>query len=169
MTSCTIRMDRSLIGDASRMVGPFWDSMHGRAAIPPVGELLGWTLEHLDAQAGTARVRYEAKPQFTNPLGNVQGGLIAAMLDDAMGPALVATLGPGQFAPTLEMKVSYLAPAKVGPLWAHGRVLKRRRTNGFVEGDLVDADGKVLARATATVLIISTEAPGLAPREPDRP
>ena len=129
--------------------------------MPPVAGLLGWHLEHIDVTAGTIVVRYEAKPEFTNPLGNVQGGLIAAMLDDAMGPALVATLPPGQFAPTLEMKISYLAPAKVGPLWAHGRVVKRGRSNAFVEGDLVDESGKLLARASATVLIITTDAPGL--------
>jgi uncharacterized protein (TIGR00369 family) len=132
--------------------------------MPPAAELLGWQLEELNAETGTARVRYEARADFTNPLGNIQGGILAAMLDDAMGPALVATLEPGQFAPTLEMKVSYLAPAKVGPLWAHGRVLKRGRSNAFVEGEIVDADGKVLARATATVLIIVSDAPGIRPR-----
>ena len=128
--------------------------------MPPVAGLLGWRLEQIDPAAGTIVVRYEATSEFTNPLGNVQGGLIAAMLDDAMGPALVATLPAGQFAPTLEMKVSYLAPAKVGPLWAHGRVVKRGRSSAFVEGDLVDGQGKILARASATVLIITTDALG---------
>lgn len=132
--------------------------------MPPVADLLGWQLEELDADAGFARVRYDARTEFTNPLGNVQGGLVAAMLDDAMGPALVATLEPGQFAPTLEMNISFLSPAKVGPLWAHGRVVKRGRTNAFLEGELVDVDGKVLARATATVLIVSADAPALKPK-----
>src|SRR4051812_38055424 len=76
-------------------VGPFWDSIEGRAPMPPVAELLGWTLESIDPQGGNIVVRFEARPEFTNPLGNVQGGLLAAMLDDTMGPALVATLPPG--------------------------------------------------------------------------
>lgn len=100
-----------VVGDPSRMVGYFWDVMHGRAPTPPVGELLGSTPEHVDSEAGTATVRYEAKPEFTNSLGTVQGGLVAAMLDYAMATALVATLDPGHLAPTLEMKVSYLAAA----------------------------------------------------------
>jgi uncharacterized protein (TIGR00369 family) len=62
------------------------------------------------------------------------------MLDDTMGPALVATLPAGQFAPTLEMKVSYFAPAKFGPLWSHRRVVHAGRTNAFVEADLVDSN-----------------------------
>ena len=135
--------------------GPFWDAMEGRAPMPPVATLLGWQLEDIDPDAGTIKVRFEARPEFTNPLGNIQGGILASMLDDTMGPALVATLPPGQFAPTLEMKVSYVAPAKVGPLWGHGRVVHAGRTTGFVEADLVDADERLIARASATARIIS--------------
>ncbi len=129
--------------------------------MPPVAELLGWTLESVDPESGTIVVRYEARAEFTNPMGNVQGGLLAAMLDDTMGPALVATLPPGRFAPTLEMKVSFFEPARVGPIWGHGRVVQCGRSTAFVEGDLVDADGRLLARASATVRIISTDLPGL--------
>ena len=135
--------------------GPFWDAIEGRAPMPPVADLLGWQLDEVDPAAGTITVTFEARPEFANPMGNIQGGILAAMLDDTMGPALVATLPPGQFAPTLEMKVSYFAPAKVGPLWGHGRVVQAGRTNAFVEADLVDTDGTLIARASATVRIIA--------------
>lgn len=133
--------------------GPFWDAIEGRAPMPPVAELLGWQLEAVDPDAGTITVKFEARPEFLNPIGNVQGGILASMLDDTMGPALVATLPPDQFAPTLEMKVSYFAPAKVGPLWGHGRVVQSGRTNAFVEADLVDGSNRLIARASATVRI----------------
>lgn len=136
--------------------GAFWDVVQGRAPMPPVAELLGWHLEAVDPDAGTITVRFDARREFTNPVGTVQGGILAAMLDDTMGPALVATLPPGQFAPTLEMKISFLAPARVGPLWGHGRVVQGGRTNAFVEADLVDADDRVVARASATVRIVNT-------------
>jgi uncharacterized protein (TIGR00369 family) len=123
--------------------------------MPPVATLLGWQLEEVDPEAGTIVVRFEGRPEFTNPLGNIQGGILAAMLDDTMGPALVATLPPNQFAPTLEMKVSYLEPASVGPLWGHGRVVKRGATVSFVEADLLDEAGRMVARATATVRVIA--------------
>jgi uncharacterized protein (TIGR00369 family) len=126
--------------------------------MPPSATLLGWQLVEVDPEAGTISVRYHARPDFANPMGNVQGGFVAAMLDEAMGPALVATLPPGQFAPTLEMKISYLEPVKVGPLWAHGRVVKRGSTNAFIEADLVDEAGTLLARASATVRVLA--APG---------
>jgi uncharacterized protein (TIGR00369 family) len=149
------------VGEAGhKRGGPFWDSIEGRAPMPPVADLLGWHLESIDPGEGTIRVRFQAREEFTNPLGNIQGGILAAMLDDTMGPALVATLPPGQFAPTLEMKVSFLAPATVGLLWGHGRVVRTGETIGFVEADLVDAAGTMIARASATVRVI---APGTAP------
>ena len=80
--------------------GPFWDVMAGRAAPPPSAALLGWELVAVDPEAGTIEVAFTATEQFLNPIGVIQGGLLAAMLDDTMGPALVATLGPGQFGPT---------------------------------------------------------------------
>lgn len=114
--------------------------------------------EEVDPDAGTIVVRFEGRPEFANPMGNIQGGLLAAMLDDTMGPALVATLPPDQFAPTLEMSVSFLEPARIGPLWGRGRVIKSGGTIGFVEADLVDGEGQTVARATATVRVISLPA-----------
>ena len=75
--------------------GPFWDVMEGRAAPPPAAILLGWELVAVDPGAGTIEVAFTASDQFLNPAGVIQGGFLAAMLDDTLGPALVATLGPG--------------------------------------------------------------------------
>jgi uncharacterized protein (TIGR00369 family) len=140
--------------DASARTGPFWDAIAGRSPMPPVATLLEWQLEEVDPDAGTIRVKFTARPEFTNPMGNIQGGILASMLDDTMGPALLATLPPGQFAPTLEMKVSYFAPAKVGPLWGRGRVVRGGRSIAFVEADLIDSREVTIARASATVRII---------------
>ena len=74
------------------------------------------------------------------------------MLDDTMGPALAATLGPGQFAPTLNLNVSFERPGKVGTVVGHGRVLKRGSDVCFLAGELFQ-DGKRIASATATALI----------------
>lgn len=144
-----------MTGSAGR-TGPFWDAVDGRAPMPPVAALLGWQLEGVDPDAGTITVSFEARSEFANPLGNVQGGILASMLDDTMGPALVATLPPDQFAPTLEMKISYFAPAKVGQrLLGRGRVIHAGRTNAFVEADLVDEHETLIARGSATVRIVT--------------
>ena len=94
--------------------GPFWDVMEGRVAPPPSAALLGWELVSVDPEAGTIEVAFTATERFLNPIGVVQGGLLAAMLDDTLGPALVATLGPGQFAPTTNLHVQFLRQARPG-------------------------------------------------------
>jgi uncharacterized protein (TIGR00369 family) len=136
--------------------GHFWDVMEGRAPMPPAAALLGFKLLEIDPEQGTLRVQFDASPQFANPTGNIQGGFLAAMLDDTMGPALIATLGPDQFAPTLELKVSFLRPAKVGTLVGEGRVVSKGSSIAFLSGELRDPQGELIATATATARIVRT-------------
>ena len=139
---------------AAGRTGPFWDAIAGRVPGPPAAETLGWAIEEIDPVAGTIRVSFDARPAFRNPMGNIQGGFLAAMLDDTMGPALVATLEPGEFAPTLELKVNFLRPARPGRLIGTGRVVHRGGTVAFLAGDLSDVGGNLLATATATARIV---------------
>jgi uncharacterized protein (TIGR00369 family) len=134
--------------------GPFWDVMEGRVAPPPAAKTLGWQLVDIDPDQGTIEVAFTASPDFLNPMGNIQGGFLAAMLDDTLGPALVATLEPDQFAPTLELKVNFLRPAQPGRLVGRGRVVHRARSVAFLEGSLSDEAGDLVATATATARII---------------
>jgi uncharacterized protein (TIGR00369 family) len=133
--------------------GPFWDVMEGRAAPPPAATLLGWELVAIDPEAGTIEVAFTASEQFLNPVGAIQGGFLAAMLDDTLGPALVAMLGPGLFAPTTDLHVQFLRPARPGRLTGRGRVVRRGREVAFLAGELLDDSGQVVATAVATAQI----------------
>jgi uncharacterized protein (TIGR00369 family) len=139
--------------------GPFWEFLAGRQAPPPAAAALGWALLRVDPGRGEIEVRYDASG-FANPVGNVQGGFLAAMLDDTLGPALVATLPAGQFAVTLDLNVSFLRPARPGPITGSGRVLHRGGSVAFLAGELRDDSGEVVATGTATARIIR---PGSAP------
>ena len=136
--------------------GPFWDVMEGRAAAPAAAALLGWELVAVDPEAGTIEVAFTATEQFLNPIGVIQGGLLAAMLDDTLGPALVATLDPGQFAPTTDLHVQFLRPARPGRLTGRGWVVRRGRDIAFMAGELLDDSGQIVATATATAHIRAT-------------
>jgi acyl-coenzyme A thioesterase PaaI-like protein len=92
----------------SRREGPFWDVMEGRREPPPAAVTLGFQLVAIDPEAGTIEVAFNATERFLNPAGHVQGGFLAAMLDDTLGPALVATLPPGHWAPTIDLQVQFL-------------------------------------------------------------
>jgi uncharacterized protein (TIGR00369 family) len=133
--------------------GPFWAAVEGRAPLPPAAVTLGWELVAIDPEEGTIEVAFTARDAFLNPAGVVQGGFLAAMLDDTMGPALVCGLEPGDFAPTTDLHVQFLRPARAGRLVGRGRVVRRGRDVAFLAGELVDEEGAVVAVATATAQI----------------
>src|SRR2546427_11958538 len=82
----------------------------GVVEMPPAAVLLGW--KALDLQPGSGRVQYTARPAFCNPHGAIQGGFLAAMLDDAMAPAVFPTLPAEHFAPAIQQKVNVRRPAR---------------------------------------------------------
>jgi len=133
--------------------GPFWDMIEGRSPLAAVSALLGWKLLALDQAAGTIRVEFKALPAFVNAIGTIQGGIISAMLDDAMGPVATASLGGHHMAPTVELKTSFMRPATVGPLFVEARVLHRGRNIVFLEAAMKDKEDKLIATATATARI----------------
>ena len=130
----------------------FWKIMAGELPAPKAAETLGIRFTKIDAEAGAIEVELQAKPEFTNPAGNIQGGFLAAMLDDTMGPALAATLTKDEFAPTLNLNVSFLRPATVGVIQGKGRVVRRGKDVCHLAGELYQA-GELIATATATALI----------------
>ena len=119
---------------------------------PAYVDLLG--ARPLYVEPGQMRFEFNATEQFLNPAGVVQGGFITAMLDETMGPAALAALGPGHMVPTLELKVSFLRPVRPGRLVADARVVHRGRSVVFLESSLRDEDGTLLATATATARIV---------------
>ena len=136
--------------------GPFWDVVAGKAGVPPAAELLGWHLESVDPEQGTIEVTFTATDQFLNPVGSVQGGIVAAMLDDTLGPALVATLPSDEFAPTIELHVQFFRTVRPGRLTGRGRVTRKGKDVAFMAGELLDESGNVVAGATASAKIRKT-------------
>jgi uncharacterized protein (TIGR00369 family) len=130
----------------------FWKMVDGRLPRPPCAETLGLEFVAIDGERGTVEISFEARPGFLNPAGNVQGGFLAAMLDDTMGPALTATLDAGEFAPTINLNVQFHRPAKAGPLQGIGRVTMRGREICQLSAELLQND-KIVATATATAII----------------
>ena len=95
-------------------------------------------------------VNFTAHESFANPTGAIQGGFIAAMLDEAISTNIIIASNVTMTAPTLEMKVSYLAPLFVGPAKVEAKILKFGKSVCFSEASCFDPDGKLVATATAT-------------------
>ena len=123
-------------------------SVFDRFDAPPSAKLLGWTLRAIDPDAGTIEVGFTADQRFTNPGGTVQGGFLAAMLDDTQGPALFGHTNGEAYAPTIDFNISFIKEARPGTFIARGRVLRLGRTIAFTEAELFDETGDMVARAT---------------------
>ena len=120
--------------------------------VPPAAATL--VFGFVDATADEITVSFEATPAFTNPMGEVLGAFQAAMLYDTVGPALLATLGPGEFLETLHLDVHFLNPTKPGRLIGVGRVVQRTGDIATLEGTLSTTDSVLRATATAVALVL---------------
>jgi uncharacterized protein (TIGR00369 family) len=129
----------------------------GRFPRPPCAELLGLTLLNYDPSERWARFTFEGRAEFLNPAGFIQGGILAAMLDDTMGPTALLISKGTVFTATISMNVSFFQPAKPGRLFAEGRVLSLGKTIAFLEATISDADGVKLASATSSARVVPVD------------
>jgi uncharacterized protein (TIGR00369 family) len=124
-----------------------------RAAGPPVGQLLGSEYVSRDLERGEVHMRFTALPSFINPAGTVHGGMLAAMMDELLAVTMTAAMREGELNATLDLGTRFLKAGRLGPIEGFGRVVKRGRAVGFVEGELRDSEGNVLVRGNATMQI----------------
>jgi uncharacterized protein (TIGR00369 family) len=96
-----------------------------------------------------------AGEQFANPAGVVQGGFVSALTDTAMASATITNLqGRKAFAANTELKISFLRPAVVGRLLTcTARVIGGGKRVTFVEAEVVDDTGTLVAKASSTYLL----------------
>lgn len=103
--------------------------------------------------SGRSTLEYEARPDMCHSGGVVQGGFVTGWIDAAMAHAAIAKHGHGVTPMTLELKVSFFAPVRPGLVIAEGWAERDGRKTCFYEGHLKDADGKVLAKASTTMML----------------
>ena len=133
---------------------PFWEEFQAGRPPSPAAELLGWKALEAEPGSGKVRMQFEAKREFTNRNGHVQGGFVAAMLDYCLAPAAATILPPTGRVITLEIKANFLRPTEVGILLGEGRVVQRTRSVAFTEAELRDSTGNLVATGTATILLV---------------
>jgi uncharacterized protein (TIGR00369 family) len=120
---------------------------------PASSKTLGFRMLKVDQANKTVEIAFDARADlFANPMRQIQGGYLCAMLDECMSVACQVASGMTAVAPTLEMKTSFLRPGLPGELRGVGRVLKWGRTVAFTEGEIYDAEGRLLAKATGTAI-----------------
>lgn len=122
---------------------------------PVIGDLLG--MEPVELEEGHVVFSLTTRPEFANPLGTTHGGICATLLDSALGCAIHTMLPAGVGYTTLELKVNYIraVPTDNRTLIATGDTIHVGRSTATAEGRVVDENGKLVAHATTTCIILS--------------
>jgi uncharacterized protein (TIGR00369 family) len=137
----------------AKMIDGILKMVRGEAPPAPVAELIGFKL--IEVEAGRAVVHLEASARHANPMGTLHGGILCDIADAAMGIAYASTLNEGESFTTLELKINFLKPVWNSRLVATGKVVKRGKTVGMTECDVVDEKGSLVARSSSTCMTLS--------------
>ncbi len=125
----------------------------GTLPLPPAVRTLG--IEPVEAESGRVSFMLELGEFHLNPFGIVHGGVLAAILDTAMGCAVHSLLPPAVGYVTGELNVRFLRPVLLtaGPLACTGEVVHQGRSTMVATGRVLDADERIVAIAGATCLV----------------
>ena len=126
-------------------------------AIAPTLQTTLGQVRVLRDDGGRSVIEYEVGPHMCHSGGVAQGGFVCGWIDAAMAHASLS-LAPEMTPMSLELKVSYFAPARPGRVTAEGWIERRGRATCFAEGRLLDPAGQVLAKASSTIRLIPREA-----------
>ncbi|QUQ62762.1 PaaI family thioesterase [Kutzneria sp. CA-103260] len=131
-----------------------WVQSERPAGFPAIQQLFGLTFETVDP--GRMVVSVATRPEFGNTMGTVHGGVLATLLDTAMSCAVHTTLPAGVGYTTLEIKVNYVRAAHTDGrlLTTEGVVVHAGRRTATAEGRVTDAEGRLIAHASTTCLIL---------------
>jgi len=136
----------------STMLDLIQSAQRGEIPPPPIAQLIGFSLSAIEP--GRAMIDFTAEARHANPMGTLHGGVLCDIADAAMGMAWASTLGEGETFTTLELKINFLRPVWTGKLTATGRVVQGGRTVGLLECDVVDDQGRLVARGSSTVMTL---------------
>jgi uncharacterized protein (TIGR00369 family) len=120
-----------------------------------VARLIGF--EAKEIADGRAIVTLAAGPQHANPMGTLHGGILCDIADAAMGMAFASTLAPEETFTTVELKINFFRPVWEANLKAEGKVVRRGRSLGYVECEITDESGQLIAKASSTCMALRGE------------
>jgi uncharacterized protein (TIGR00369 family) len=121
----------------------------------PVARLIGFEAKEIGD--GRAVVTLAAGPQHANPMGTLHGGILCDIADAAMGMAFASTLAPDESFTTVELKINFFRPVWEAALKAESKVLRRGRSLGYVECEISNERGQLIAKAASTCLALRGE------------
>ena len=90
-------------------------------------------------------------------MGTLHGGILCDIADAAMGMAFASTLAPDESFTTIELKINFFRPVWEARLRAEGKVVRRGGTIGYIECEITDEGGRLVAKAASTCMALRGE------------
>ena len=126
--------------------------IRGEVEAPPVAKLIGF--EVVSIEVGRSVFELEAGPQHANPMGTLHGGVLCDLADAACGMAMASTLEDDESFTTLDLTVKFLKPVWKTRLRATAELVKRTRSLGLVECEVIDEGASLVARVYSTCMVL---------------
>lgn len=112
------------------------------------------SMKLLDFDIGRSLLEISVGEKHLQPFGLVHGGVFSSIIDAAAFWSVYGEVDDGAGMTSVDLKLNYLAPAKNGKLIARGRKIKLGRTLALGEAEVTDAEGRVLAHGTSTLIVL---------------
>lgn len=150
-------MEKSLIEEIAPGVDGLTQMRALLGSARKVGIFASLQLEFAEVSRGRVVVAGVPDVHAYNPIGTAHGGYAATLLDSACGCATHTLLEAHQAYTTLELKVAYHRPItrETGRVEAIGEIISSGRRAAFAQARLVDGNGRLMASATSTLLIMN--------------
>jgi uncharacterized protein (TIGR00369 family) len=128
------------------------DFVAGVIPPPPISQLIGMRM--VGISLGESIMELDATSRHANPMGTLHGGILCDLGDGAMGTALATTLEDDESFTSVDLTAKFFKPIWNARLRATARVTRRTRSLGFVECDIVDDGGSVVAKMFSTCMVL---------------
>ena len=113
-------------------------------------------IEFLGVIDGATTLQLDLEQKHMSRANRVHGGVLFTLLDSALGRSILNALPEGRGCATVEIKVNYFRPIQAGRVTARGVLRELTRSLGYAEGEVLNEQGKVLARASGTFFLTET-------------
>ena len=121
----------------------------------PIAELIGLNL--LSCADGQCKFELDVSKKHHNPLGTIHGGVLCDIADAAMGIAFFSTLNDNESFTTINLQINFFKPIIEGKIIATAKSIYRGRSIGYIECDILDNNGILIAKATSTCKVLTSK------------
>ena len=127
------------------------DMIQGKVSPPPIAQLLGFKITtYCD---GCTTVEMEVTEKYWNPMKTLHGSDYCDLADAAMGFSFLTTLNEDELFTSVDLRINYLKPVRKGKLIASSKIIKRGKRLGYVECEIVNDQGELVAKASSTCIV----------------